>query len=77
MEDRRDGPLLTLLESVRCLECGEIYARHAGGRTVDEDPGCPDCGYVGWLTATVPISEALGPRHSGADRRRRRRLQPH
>ena len=78
MEAHHDGePLLTLLESVRCLECGDIYAKAAGGGTVDKNPGCPECGYVGWLAASVPVSEDLALRRSGAGRQRRLRVQPH
>jgi predicted nucleic acid-binding Zn-ribbon protein len=42
-------PSLTVVESVRCLECGSVYAKPAAGGTVRENPGCPDCGYVGWV----------------------------
>jgi hypothetical protein len=78
MEQRREGePLLLLLESVRCLECGEVYAKPAGGGTVEQNPGCPDCGYVGWLAAALPVSGALSRRRYGADRPRRRGPQPH
>ena len=61
---------LQVLVSVRCLECGSAYAKPAGGGTEAMNPGCPDCGYLGWL----PLSSAAGPsRHrSGAGRRRRR-----
>lgn len=69
--------MLTLIESVRCLECGGIYAKPAGGGTVEENPGCPDCGYVGWLSATVPVSQDAARLRSYADRRPRPRLQPH
>jgi len=74
---REAEPFLTLLESVRCLECGGIYAKPAGGGTVEKNPGCPDCGYVGWLAASVPGSDHLAPRRSGAGRPRRLRAQPH
>jgi predicted nucleic acid-binding Zn-ribbon protein len=49
-----DAPSLIVLESVRCLECGAVYSKPTGGGTVQENPGCPECGYVGWMT----ISEA-------------------
>jgi hypothetical protein len=75
--DSGGEPFLTLLESVRCLECGGIYAKPAGGGTVEKNPGCPDCGYVGWLSATVPVSGVLATRRSGGDRPRRLRAQPH
>ncbi|HET7572186.1 MAG TPA: hypothetical protein VFJ77_05890 [Gaiellaceae bacterium] len=52
-----------LFETVRCLECGDVYAKPAGGGTVQMNPGCPTCGYVGWIPLAV---------RSLARRRRRR-----
>ena len=64
------GPQLTVVESVRCLECDAVYAKPRAGGTVRENPGCPDCGYVGW-TATSPdaFSEDWLPRRSAEGRR--------
>ena len=31
-----------VLESVRCLECGEVYSKPVAGGTVRKNPGCPD-----------------------------------
>jgi hypothetical protein len=45
---------LSVLESVRCLECGEIYSKPTVGGTVEENPGCPICGYVGWIPLSLP-----------------------
>ena len=45
---------LALLESVRCLECGEIYSKPNAGGTVQKNPGCPTCGYVGWIPVSLP-----------------------
>jgi hypothetical protein len=45
---------LRVLESVLCLECGEIYSKPHGGGTVEQNPGCPECGYVGWIPLTLP-----------------------
>ncbi|MFL5926162.1 MAG: hypothetical protein ACJ77E_04425 [Gaiellaceae bacterium] len=42
------------LERVRCLDCGAIYVKPADGGTVHENPGCPDCGYVGWISTKIP-----------------------
>jgi hypothetical protein len=64
----REAPTLTVLESVRCLECGSVYAKPSGGGTVQENPGCPDCGYVGWVGARVVFSESPPPRRSDAGR---------
>ena len=66
------GPNLTVLESVRCLECGAAYAKPAAGGTVRENPGCPDCGYVGWVAAAlIAFGESSTPHHFAADRQRR------
>jgi hypothetical protein len=45
---------LQVVESVRCLECGALYAKPAGGGTVQANPGCPECGYVGWVATERP-----------------------
>jgi hypothetical protein len=47
------GPQLRVVESVRCLECGAVYAKPTGGGTVRENPGCPECGYVGWVATNA------------------------
>ncbi|MES1247156.1 MAG: hypothetical protein ABUS54_05730 [Actinomycetota bacterium] len=44
---------MSVLESVRCLECGEIYSKPAAGGTTEKNPGCPVCGYVGWIPTSV------------------------
>lgn len=64
-----------MLESVECLECGAVYAKPAGGGTVRENPGCPECGYVGWVTAAAarPFSESWSLSRSGVDHLRRPR----
>jgi hypothetical protein len=60
---------LQALESVCCLECGDIYAKPVGGGTVQTNPGCPECGYLGWIPLSLP-GESLGQRRSGAGRQR-------
>jgi DNA-directed RNA polymerase subunit RPC12/RpoP len=42
------------IERVRCLECGATYVKPSDGGTVTRNPGCPRCGYVGWILATIP-----------------------
>jgi hypothetical protein len=44
-----DDPHLKLIERVLCLECGLVYGKPAAGGTTLENPGCPTCGYVGWI----------------------------
>ena len=63
---------ITLVESVRCLDCGAVYAKPAGPGTVRANPGCPECGYLGWLAASIPFSRAGVQTRSVADPRRRR-----
>jgi hypothetical protein len=60
---------LTVFESVRCLECGEIYAKPVAGGTVHKNPGCPLCGYVGWIPITRP-GERESRHHSAVGRQR-------
>jgi hypothetical protein len=56
------GPQLTVVESVRCLDCGTVYAKPLGGGTVRENPGCPQCGYVGWMpTSPSPVTQTWTP----------------
>jgi hypothetical protein len=55
-------------ESVRCLECGEAYSKPLAGGTVQKNPGCPTCGYVGWIPVSLP-HEPRARRRSGAGRR--------
>jgi hypothetical protein len=71
--DSGDAPKLTVLESVRCLECGAVYAKPHGGGTVRANPGCPDCGYVGWVGTRVrAFNGPWLPRHSDAGHQPRR-----
>ena len=44
-------------ELVACLGCAEVYAKPCDGSTVERNPGCPQCGYMGWL----PAGERAGP----------------
>ena len=61
---------LTVLESVICLECGETYSKPVFGGTTQKNPGCPVCGYVGWIPVSVPGAE--GQHRSAAGRHLRR-----
>jgi predicted nucleic acid-binding Zn-ribbon protein len=50
---------IALLENVRCLECGEVYAKPTVGGTAEQNPGCPICGYVGWIPVSLPAERPL------------------
>jgi predicted nucleic acid-binding Zn-ribbon protein len=68
-ESGAEGPQLTVVESVSCLDCGAVYAKPLGGGTVRENPGCPDCGYVGWMaTPAHRFSEDWLPPRSAVGR---------
>jgi hypothetical protein len=56
---------LAVFESVRCLECSEVYSKPVAGGTVQKNPGCPSCGYVGW--AAVSRGRGAERTRSGAD----------
>ena len=57
------------IDRVRCLECGAKYVKPADGGTVHENPGCPKCGYVGWISAMIPAVTAGELRRFAGDRR--------
>jgi len=63
---------LVEVERVRCLECGMSYLKPCGGTIMRRNPGCPRCGYVGWISAFVPVNELpeSEPLRSAAGRRR-------
>ena len=48
-------------QSVTCLECGTTYQKPVGGGTTASNPGCPKCGYVGWLEVEVTVHVRRGP----------------
>ena len=74
MEDKpqSSGGHLAVVASVRCLECGAVYAKPAGGGTVHSNPGCPDCGYLGW----VAVPGRSGDEGAAADQDRRAQTRP-
>lgn len=58
--------------TVRCLGCGEVYAKPLGGGTVRANPGCPECAYVGWVIAPELTRGSSSPSHFAEDRPNRR-----
>jgi hypothetical protein len=47
-------------QSVTCLECGTTYPKPVKGSTTARNPGCPNCGYVGWLEVEVTVRVGQG-----------------
>ena len=60
------------IERVRCLGCGVVYVKPSGGGTVSANPGCPDCGYVGWVKDGSPVRPDAFQFRSVGDPRPRR-----
>jgi hypothetical protein len=52
---------VTHVERVCCLECGTNYIKPSDGGTEACNPGCPNCAYLGWISAFVPTSEVATP----------------
>jgi len=61
-------------DDVRCLDCGSTYSKPAGGGTMRRNPGCPRCGYVGWVALSRPDPDEQ-PR-SAAGRLQHLHVQP-
>ena len=68
-------PSLSVLESVRCLDCGAVYSKPSGGGTPKQNPGCPDCGYLGWISTAIPLTSSFERRRSAAGPQPGRRAQ--
>jgi hypothetical protein len=52
-------------QTVTCLECGTTYPKPTKGGTTARNPGCPECGYVGWLEVEVTVRVGRGPDVAG------------
>jgi len=55
---------LAVLDSVRCLECSAVYSKPSSGGTAETNPGCPVCGYVGWIPISLPAEDRARRRSS-------------
>ena len=64
-------PSVVTSHMVRCLGCGVVYSKPARGGIVAANPGCPQCGYVGWLMSSSATALALRHRFAEGPRRRR------
>ena len=53
-------------DSVCCLSCRHVYAKPAHGGTASRNPGCPRCGYVGWLSILMQKTDVPAPPGYGA-----------
>jgi hypothetical protein len=67
---------LRVVSPVRCLACGTVYPKPEAPGTAESNPGCPQCGYVGWAFARGDeydhVIEGPAQRHSVVDRPRLR-----
>ena len=55
-------------EDVRCLGCDGTYSKPVAGGTISTNPGCPKCGYLGWVVDAGPFTGSLRRGHFGVDR---------
>jgi hypothetical protein len=69
-DSEKFGPLARI--EVRCLGCSALYVKPVGGGTVSENPGCPECEYVGWVLEQIPIAPDGAPSRFVSGRLRRR-----
>jgi hypothetical protein len=69
-ESDAEAPRLVASHTVRCLSCGIVYSKPARGGTVAANPGCPQCGYVGWLSTSAATALGLHRRSAAGPRRR-------
>jgi transposase-like protein len=72
VDDGNGAHQLSRIERVRCLNCSAAYVKPAGGGTVSANPGCPECGYVGWVLERGSTTEDGVPTRSFVGRPRRR-----
>jgi hypothetical protein len=66
------GQPISRIQRVRCLGCGIVYVKPTAGGTVSANPGCPECGYVGWVLEALPFTRDALQLRSVGDRLRRR-----
>jgi hypothetical protein len=70
--DRPRANRIANVVTVRCLGCDQLYSKPLAGGTVRANPGCPECGYVGWVLAPELPRQAGAPSRFAADHPRRR-----
>ena len=61
---------------VRCLDCGAVYAKPDGGGSAPRSPGCPECGYAGWVAAAPRVTAEGRLDRPAADRQLHRSARP-
>ena len=61
-------PHLVAYERVLCLDCGHPYSKPSTEGTMSSNPGCPRCGYLGWIA----LKEHAAPGFSPVGRRAHR-----
>ena len=72
VNDSEETRPVARIERVRCLGCSASYVKPVGGGTVSANPGCPECGYVGWVLEQVTVRRDGEPSRSVSGRLRRR-----
>lgn len=47
--------------AVCCLACGVRYMKPVGHSVADANPGCPACGYLGWVLDSEFVPGVTSP----------------
>ena len=53
-------------DAVRCLACSTVYSKPLDAAAIGS--ACPACGYVGWLSVSLPSEQPPEQRRSAEDR---------
>jgi hypothetical protein len=53
-------------ETVLCRDCGLAYEKPAARSTVRANPGCPECGSLGWTPAADDVTPGARARPRSA-----------
>lgn len=61
-----ENRLVEAFARVRCLDCGSAYTKPMGHGTAAANPGCPECGYLGWVPFSAEGTVAAAPLRRGS-----------
>jgi hypothetical protein len=69
-----DSEAFDVADMLRCLACGTVYRSRAGGcgdnlasSSREQRSGCPACGDVTWIAASLALPSEPEPPRSAAD----------
>jgi hypothetical protein len=65
--ENRAVPTTRFSVTVECRSCGAAYDKPATRSTVRANPGCPECGSLGWVPAVEAVTRGSASFRSAAD----------